>query len=59
MQELLEPFGIPSASQPARTFLAAIGLEHQEHLEIALGSRDYLVSGRRMELIAERDALDW
>jgi hypothetical protein len=56
-QELLEPFGVKSASQRAHRFRTVLGLP--EHLPyygpMALGSPDYLVSDRRAELIEERD----
>jgi len=54
MQELLEPFGVSSVGQRARTFLAALGLADQVPNEIVLGSAESLVSDRRA--VADRGA---
>jgi hypothetical protein len=58
--ELLEPFGVRSASQRAKQFRAALGL--REHLPVhgpmGLGSPDLLVGDRRAELLEARARLD-
>ncbi|GGU09673.1 hypothetical protein [Nocardioides albus] len=58
--ELLEPFGVKSASQRASRFRKMLGLP--EHFPadgaMVLGTADLLVSGRRAEIIADRDGID-
>lgn len=58
--ELLEPFGVKSASQRAGRFRKSLGLP--EHVPadgaMVLGTPDLLVSARRAEIIAERDGID-
>lgn len=54
--ELLEPFGVRSASQRAAHFRSVLGLPEPSPGEpMSLGSADLLVSDRRRELIDERD----
>ena len=56
--ELLEPFGVRSASERAGRFLRALGLpKHFPSAPMALGSPDLLVAERREALIEERDGL--
>jgi hypothetical protein len=56
--QLLEPFGVRSASERAGRFLRALGLPgHSPSVPMALGSPDLLVRERRAALIEERDGL--
>ena len=58
--ELLERFGVKSASQRADLFRKKLGMpkHYPANGAMVLGTPDLLVSGRRAEIIAERDGID-
>jgi hypothetical protein len=58
--ELLERFGVKSASQRADLFRKRLGLPRHSAANgpMVLGTPDLLVSARRAEIIAERDGID-
>jgi hypothetical protein len=58
--ELLELFGVKSASQRASQFSKMLRLPEHSPADgpMVLGTPDLLVSGRRAEIIADRDGLN-